>query len=75
VRVKKEGRAVCITCEDDGIGFDLAEVRSRGGSDQGLGLATMEERVRLLQGSFVVTSEKGKGTRVAITLPPDKNQR
>ena len=32
----------------------------------------MEERVRLLQGSFEISSAKDKGTRINITLPSDK---
>jgi PAS domain S-box-containing protein len=70
VRLKKNDGVVCIICTDNGIGLDLSD----GGREQGLGLAAMEERVRLLQGSFEITSEKGKGTRIAITLPLDKNQ-
>jgi PAS domain S-box-containing protein len=69
VRLKKDDGAVCIICTDNGIGLDLSDA----GRNQGLGLAAMEERVRLLQGSFEIISEKGKGTRITITLPPDKN--
>jgi PAS domain S-box-containing protein len=72
VRARKGDGALHFSCEDNGIGFDLEEVKSR--DNQGLGLAAMAERVRLLQGSFEITSTKGKGTRIKITLPPDKHQ-
>jgi PAS domain S-box-containing protein len=62
--------AVCFSCADNGAGFDLAKARSR--RRPGMGLAAMEERVRLLQGSFEITSTKGRGTRIDITLPTDK---
>jgi PAS domain S-box-containing protein len=74
VSAQKRDGSVCFICEDDGIGMDLDKVKSRDESQWGIGLAAMEERVRLLQGSFEITSTKGKGTRIKITLPPDKHQ-
>jgi PAS domain S-box-containing protein len=70
---KRDG-GVFFLCEDDGIGFDLAAVRSKDKDKSGIGLAAMEERVRLLKGSIEITSAQGKGTRLSITLPPDKHQ-
>ncbi|MEJ2673313.1 MAG: histidine kinase [Deltaproteobacteria bacterium] len=70
VRIHRENSAFFCSCEDNGYGFDLSEVRSRGNT--GLGLTAMEERVRLLQGSFRITSAKGKGTRIEILLPLDQ---
>ncbi len=49
---------------DDGRGFD-AETMQR----KGLGLLGMEERVRELGGTLVVTSGRGLGTKVEIRLP------
>jgi PAS domain S-box-containing protein len=66
----KEDDTVLFSCEDNGAGFDPQEVRSRKGL--GMGLLAMEERVRLLRGSFEITSSKEQGTRVAITLPLDR---
>ncbi len=70
VRSRKGDGTVCFSCADNGAGFDLAEVRSR--RIPGMGLAAMKERVRLLQGYFEITSAKGRGTRIDITLPTDK---
>jgi len=58
-----------ILVADDGKGFDLggdlADLPRLGK----LGLAGMEERVRLLNGSIKFKSALGKGTRVAVELP------
>jgi PAS domain S-box-containing protein len=70
VRAHKNAGAVHFSCEDNGSGFDPSEDRSRGNS--GLGLATMEERVRLLQGSLKIHSAKGQGTRIEVILPPNQ---
>jgi two-component system CheB/CheR fusion protein len=60
---KKDGIALRI--EDAGDGFDLKQVKGKGG----LGLISMEERVRLLNGQFAIHSQPGKGTTVDIFVP------
>jgi signal transduction histidine kinase len=58
--------------EDDGKGFDVFKVASRNPSEKGLGLATMNERARMLGGSFLLWSEEGRGTRIRFSLPINK---
>jgi signal transduction histidine kinase len=65
---------ICFSCEDNGIGFDPAAVRTQPDGERGLGLASMEERVNLLQGSFELDSIPGQGTRISVTLPLDNEQ-
>jgi signal transduction histidine kinase len=65
VLITRTGSTVHLTIGDNGEGFD----RAAPGWKAGLGLASMEERVRLLGGTLVVTSAPGAGTRVAATLP------
>ena len=57
--------------EDDGVGFDLEGVleSARKGTVKGLGILGMEERVSLLDGTFTVHSEPGKGTTVRVFVP------
>ena len=57
-----DGR-VAVSVSDDGVGFssDLHQV--------GRGLENVRERVAALDGDLSVTSEPGKGTRVALTAP------
>ena len=50
---------------DNGRGF----ARETPAWKPGLGLASMEERVRLLGGSLTVASTPSVGTRVTATLP------
>lgn len=54
---------------DDGRGFDPEEARGRAPAEKGVGLFTMGERVRMLGGSFHLSSRQGEGTRVAFSLP------
>ena len=56
---------VRLTVADDGQGFDTQQTKRTGG----LGLVSMEERMRLLQGRIAVHSTPGQGTRVVATVP------
>jgi signal transduction histidine kinase len=65
----EKDKHVRIAIEDDGRGFDLAELKQRHVSQRGLGIASLQERARMLGGSFSLTTEKGKGTCLAVTIP------
>ncbi len=42
-----------------------------GSSNRGLGLVSLEERVRMLDGTFTVDSSERSGTTVSVTIPCD----
>jgi len=67
VRVVLSGRkeGIRLRIEDRGDGFDLMDVKGKGG----LGLISMEERVRLVSGKFTIQSQPGKGTIVEVFVP------
>jgi two-component system sensor histidine kinase UhpB len=50
---------------DDGQGFDLAEARRRGG----LGLISLDERVRLVGGHLQIHTQRQHGTELRIQVP------
>ena len=56
---------VRLSIADDGKGFEVKAVRPRGG----LGLTSMEERVRLLGGELHVDSAPGGGTEITAEAP------
>jgi NarL family two-component system sensor histidine kinase LiaS len=58
---------VCLTVEDNGIGFDLE--RPKAGS---LGLTSMRERAERLGGQLAIESAQGEGARVTIELPREE---
>ncbi|HET7853177.1 MAG TPA: PAS domain S-box protein, partial [Candidatus Methylomirabilis sp.] len=57
--------AITLSVWDDGVGFDPAQLHRK----PGLGLASMEERVRLIRGELSVKSEPGRGTEIEVTVP------
>jgi two-component system sensor histidine kinase DegS len=54
---------------DDGIGFDAQRKLSSNKREGGFGLFIMKERVELLKGKIDIKSNKGKGTRIKVTIP------
>ncbi len=54
-----------LMVKDSGVGFDSAAVKERGG----LGLISMEERLKLLKGTFSVESEPEGGTTIRARVP------
>jgi signal transduction histidine kinase len=56
-----------LIVQDNGKGFDKAEIERRSGKS--FGLLNMEERVKILKGKFEIESETGKGTKSVFTIP------
>jgi signal transduction histidine kinase len=54
------GGGVHLSVSDAGAGFDLQAART----DRGLGLVSMEERVRLVGGELSIDTQPGRGTRL-----------
>jgi len=69
IRLKRSGNYLETEVEDNGRGFDLEKVYERGDHLSGLGLRSMQERVEIIGGSFLVHSLSGAGTRIRIVLP------
>jgi len=69
VSIKEQEENVIFTVEDNGIGFEMDEVRRRENRGRGIGLAAMEERARLVGGSLEVWSHPGMGTKITFTIP------
>ena len=63
-------RGVELEITDDGRGFDPAAV-GRDGS--GFGLRSMRERAEELGGALEVTSGPGRGTRISVRLPVQRD--
>lgn len=64
--ITRSDRSIAMELHDNGMGFDVAAVRSRGG---GFGMTGMTERIRLVGGKLTVASQLRTGTTVQATLP------
>jgi PAS domain S-box-containing protein len=65
VRLEQVNAALRLSVKDGGVGFRLGTT----GSGKGIGIGTMQERARLLQGRFSIWSEPGAGTEVRVDVP------
>lgn len=77
---------VILTVQDNGVGMeagDLVALREQidrpcQETEKGFGLANVNERIKMYYGmqyGLSITSEKGKGTKVTVTIPAIKNDR
>jgi signal transduction histidine kinase len=65
VTLSVDDQAVHLDVTDSGAGFDLSAARNKGG----IGLASMEERVRSVRGSLEIATRLGAGSKVLATVP------
>jgi len=71
VELQRTDGTLSLSIQDDGIGFDAAEVRRK----PGLGLSSMRERTRIIHGVLHITSEPEKGTTITVHVPLEKSGR
>ncbi|MGH7233433.1 MAG: response regulator [Nitrospiraceae bacterium] len=65
VRLSRDEAFLSLSVFDSGIGFDVKSNQT----PHGLGLVSMQERVRLVQGRLSVRSRRGRGTYVHVKVP------
>jgi signal transduction histidine kinase len=63
--------ALELRIADQGIGFDPIKAKER----RGLGLISIEERIRLSHGSFEIESHPGSGTELKVSIPFRKSHK
>jgi signal transduction histidine kinase len=74
VELVRDVRHIELAVEDNGCGFDRAQLDRRE-RDVGLGLAIIAERVRFLKGEFQIRSSPGRGTLLNVMIPVKDGQR
>jgi len=66
VRLLGTSRGVGLCVHDDGRGVEQS---GAGGGGMGLGVTSMRERVRLLNGTFSIRTKRGDGTEIHAWIP------
>lgn len=62
-------RELSVTVQDDGCGFDVAEVRRTYARRGAMGLLNMQERAEIARGKLTIESESNVGTQVKLVVP------
>jgi len=69
VAVGKADKSICVSIEDDGVGFDPVEVAATAVRKAEFGLFSIRERLEQLGGRVEIESKPGRGTKVTMIAP------
>jgi PAS domain S-box-containing protein len=65
VELTAEAASIHLRVRDNGTGFSIEDART----NTGLGLISMQERIRFVGGTLTVSSQPGKGTEISASVP------
>ena len=68
VIIERRGTNIFFSVEDNGKGFEQKGYEKKAIAEKGLGITTMNERVRMLGGVLELRSKKSKGTSLKFTV-------
>ena len=68
VQLREEFGEIHLVVSDSGAGFDVEDALH----GKGLGLSSMHERVRLVNGTIVIESKPAAGTKIHVRVPIDQ---
>jgi two-component system sensor histidine kinase DegS len=71
--IKRQDGRVDFCIKDNGLGFDLEQFREEDLSEKGMGVASMDERLRMIGGHLAIASQMGMGTEISFSIPCDAN--
>jgi signal transduction histidine kinase len=74
VSIGRLGEQIYVSIEDDGVGFDSAEIVSRSAKRGEFGLFSIRERLEQLGGHIVIESKSGSGCRIKMMAPLKKEK-
>ncbi len=69
VSILKIDERICVSVQDDGVGFDPAEVASLAVENAGFGIFSIRERLEQLGGHLEIESEPDRGSKITMTAP------
>jgi PAS domain S-box-containing protein len=68
VAIKRYNGRVDFCIRDNGVGFDLQQITGKKSAKKGLGLAAMEERLRMSGSQLHIDSHPGRGTAISFSI-------
>jgi signal transduction histidine kinase len=69
INITRTDTNITIRIEDNGEGFSMQKAMRKTRATQSMGLRNMRERIELLQGTFFIHSDVGKGTFLEVKAP------
>jgi len=68
IKIEMTRSNIYLLIEDNGVGFNIQDVKGHNRYEGGFGLLNMQERIELLNGEFEIKSEKNYGTKIIINI-------
>jgi len=70
IKIENSPQKISIIIKDNGVGFELDEINNSNNlSESGFGIIGMKERADVLNGKIDIFSNRGKGTKIILTIP------
>ncbi len=69
IELERSDRLLLVSVKDDGVGFDVDNVKASYHQRASLGLLNMQERADLIDASLDISSTPGEGTAVSFAVP------
>ena len=69
ININRTDSNLTIRIEDNGEGFSMQNALRKTDTTHSMGLRNMRERIELLQGTFFIHSDVGKGTFLEVKAP------
>jgi len=64
-----ESTGIAVSIKDNGVGFDLDDIKKRQVADGNLGLVGMRERAEMVGGNLDITTSANNGTHIQFKIP------
>lgn len=72
VNIVSNQEEILMSIFDDGVGFNIDDIGKNKDINCGFGIYSIKERVELLKGEIDIITSEGKGTKINIVMPVDK---
>jgi PAS domain S-box-containing protein len=69
VRLQRDAEQVCLSVEDNGVGFDPTAVLENQADPKGMGLVGIQERLKMVDGWLEIHSKPGQGAQLIAHVP------
>lgn len=69
ISIKKCNSEIIVTVQDDGIGFEIDQIKMKAGKNLGFGLFSIRESLKHLGGCISIRSVSAEGTVITLKAP------
>lgn len=73
VRLGTKEDVVVVEIKDNGMGFDVEAVEANYDELGSLGMVNLRERAELVEGTLLIDSAPGKGTKISLLIPLERS--